>query len=81
MNVSGFKLKVVSKGFVWTTCSISFCSSIKISNSYGLAIEALINIVKICNTIHDEIVLRTLEEHAEWAKGMLEVCMLEEIII
>jgi hypothetical protein len=39
-------------------------------NSYGFeAIEekGLINIVKICNTIHDEIVLET-QEHAN-AKG------------
>ena len=42
-----------------------------------MEIKTLINIVKICNTIHDEIVLDSPNEHAGWAKTMLEESMLE----
>jgi DNA polymerase-1 len=81
MNVSGFfKLKSEYQRLCLNN-PVQSRSAHQLKLATAMVFEAieekgLINIVKICNTIHDEIVLETPEEHAEWAKGMLEVCML-----
>jgi DNA polymerase I-like protein with 3'-5' exonuclease and polymerase domains len=82
MNVSGFfKLKSEYQRLCLNN-PVQSRSAHQLKLATCLVFEAiekqnLINIVKICNTIHDEIVLDSPNEHAGWAKTMLEDSMLE----